>query len=535
MSKPFPTPDNCPHLIIGALSNVNAQDAVTAFARASRKVKSNPNAPFTIEDLTSALAEIDASNRSSESGLRYSIPANPNVFNSKTTFTMNGTSFQFDSTLSDIDVGQIDNENKESAGRVFLAGSIHQLLQWEWQLAADYARACLRLSSNESERDEALNVIAASFAAQGEDLKALDALKKAVEGEWNLALQANLALLAIEANPQLAIEHMSYLVEGATSATDKIRACRTAINLWQSSQSEVTGSSDQDDFEPLPRTFLNSIQTIISSPMISEETFYEFGKFLARVDGVEFKKSGSLEKSKFANSPSGDLVKARIESYDQWLKRLVPVSIGRLETCPWIHDDIDDFVRQINTELFEANPPAIFVNLAFSLLDDGLDCSNRIRIILRGLIILELHNVLKEDTQPSDKFIDWLDEAQRAIKENRLGLDQEENEQLMKLLHNAGNRLCQLVGNALLEEGRKIQPTVTAIQSRMSGFFNRLNAPRAEISKMSREVVGWCQESQKSISKAKSLSNDAELNQVMANLWSSIEGMRKAVVEYRSF
>ena len=64
------TAENCPHLVIGAPSNVKPEDAVAAFARASKRVKSNSDAPFQIEDLTSALATVQSSSRSDESGLK---------------------------------------------------------------------------------------------------------------------------------------------------------------------------------------------------------------------------------------------------------------------------------------------------------------------------------------------------------------------------------------------------------------------------------------------------------------------------------
>ena len=101
--------------------------------------------------------------------------------------------------------------------------------------------------------------------------------------------------VSVEVDPNLAIEHISYLVDGARTASEKIRACSTAIGIWTTSQSEQTGSSDQDNFKPLPRPFLNSIQSIVKSPDISEETFYEYGKFLARVDADEFKNSAEYK------------------------------------------------------------------------------------------------------------------------------------------------------------------------------------------------------------------------------------------------
>ena len=90
MATTFPTVKNCPQLILGAPSNINSQEAVAAFARASKRVKSGENTQFSIEDLTSALSAIEATLRSDESGLKFSVPADPSLFNKSKSFESGG-------------------------------------------------------------------------------------------------------------------------------------------------------------------------------------------------------------------------------------------------------------------------------------------------------------------------------------------------------------------------------------------------------------------------------------------------------------
>jgi hypothetical protein len=116
MVTTFPTVKNCPQLIIGAPSDVSSQDAVAAFARASKRLKNDPHVPFTLEDLTSALSAIEAKNRSDESGLKYSIPADPSVFKKDLTFDFDGEHYKCDSDLSSVDVTQIDTSEKDNVG-----------------------------------------------------------------------------------------------------------------------------------------------------------------------------------------------------------------------------------------------------------------------------------------------------------------------------------------------------------------------------------------------------------------------------------
>ena len=419
---------------------------------------------------------------------------------------------------------------------MFLAASLHNLLQWNWTKAAEYARNCLRLSEIEDERDEALNVLAAALAAQGDGQRALDALKKAVEGKWNLALQANLTLLAVDIDPSLAIEHMAFLVGGAKTFDEKVRAFSTAINVWQKSQSEETGSSDQDDFEPLPRNFLNSIQTIISSPDISEETFYEYGKFLARVDPIEFQKSDAFKKNQYRKSPSMRLIRAKCTDYAEWMNELVPVAVACGDSCPWIQEDVDDFVLMMNRQLIEDEPANWVINLAFSFLDKGLDCSSRGRILLRSFVIIKLPKILKEDAQPSDKFIDWLQEAQRTVQghyRSNLELDEEAKEFIMSMLHRAGDMLCLLTGMPIQETMKTLAPRVLQIEQRMSTFFGRMNAPKLEISRVSRTIVEFCTESITTLNRVRALAGDTEMIDSVSKLANALETMKRTVVKYQ--
>jgi hypothetical protein len=535
MASTFPTVENCPQLILGAPSNVNSQDAVAAFARASKRIKSGENSRFSIEDLTSALSAIEATLRSNESGLKFSVPADPILFDKTKSFEFGGEVFRFDSDLSKFNIEQLDSSMKGSVGQVYLTAAIHQLLLWNWSEASEYARACLRLSDREDERDEALNVIAASLAAQGDDARALDALKKAVEGHWNLALQANLALIAVEIDPDLAIEHISYLVNGARTASEKIRACSTAIGIWTTSQSEQTGSSDQDNFKPLPRPFLNSIQSIVKSPDISEETFYEYGKFLARVDADELQKSGTISKSVHSQSPSAEVIRSRIRGLGYYLEDLVRITARNSSTdIPWLNEEVNGFVRNINANLFQENPEHVHFNLGFSFLKNGLDCSTRERILLRGILILKLSKFLEKDAQPSDKFIEWLSSAQAEVRkfDSNVVLDKEDKETLLNFLLEAGNSLTALIADSIITQGRKLQPEVQSIQHQMTGFLNRIGANRADISNKSRSIVGWCSEATRTLDNAERLIEDKKLKDNLKPVYSSISILKNSIIQY---
>lgn len=520
--------ENCPNLILGAPSGVSAQEAVAAFARASRRIKADSNAPFSIEDLTTALSEVESSNRSKESELTYSIPANISIYQKDAIFVFDGTTVTSDAELSEIDVSQIETIQKPLAAQVFLAAAIKQILLWNWDKASNFARTCLRLSTIEDERDEALNILAASLAVQGDASKALDALKKAVEGEWNLALQTNLAIIATKEDPALAVEHMSHLVAGAVTVLEQIRACRTAIHIWRSSQSEETGSDDDDDFEPLPRVFLNSIQSLIKNPDISEETFYEFGKFLARVDTESFGNSGSLEVSRYGSSPTGQAIKLRLLGPGEFIGGIVEIaSNADVAAYPWIHDEVDQLVRSINSELLEDEPEKLYPAMAFSFLSDGLDCSNRWRIIMRALLVGKLHKLLEDDALPSEVFIKWIEEAQTAVRTNSAILDDDDKEMLTELLANSGNYLAQRFYYIYLGQGQKIESTANSILNMMSTFSGRRRANRSDIGETSGIIINWCSEAATTLNSALKVAVDDEIRQTINRMIGTIQTIKR--------
>jgi len=466
-----------PHLVLGIRSDSSSSDAIVAFARSAKRIKTDINAPFSIEDLTSALSEIETLDRVKQFGLKYSIPANPLVYDFNSSFLHMGEILSPNHDLANVPVSDIAKDEKHNAGRTFLAAAIQVLFQWDWKQSAKHALTCLRLSVIEDERDEALNVLAASLAMRGDGTKALDALKKAVEGQWNLALQTNLALLATKENPDLAIIHMSHLVDGATSETEKLKACRMAISLWATTQTELTGSDDQDDFEPLPRELLNAMYGFIVSPEINEENFFELAQFIARVDADTFLASQSVEKSIHRDSPSAKIVKLRAEGLFAFWNGLIQIG-GKIDsTRPWIAEKVDDLVQQVasvinNSENSDDQSNFSF-NMSFKFLEDGLDCSSRARIIFRAsFVVSAIQNWLGEDATPSTKFITWLSEAKKATELNAHKMAEDQKDLCLSFIAHAGTILAAKYHDSYLETSTKVNHLARQLSQRTTGIFN---------------------------------------------------------------
>ena len=534
MGDPFLNSKTAPCLVLGIPSNANQQDAVTAFALRSRKVKTGSSSAFSIEDLTAALSEIESSFREGSATIRFAIPCNSEVIQYGQTFQAGGISHDHKSDFSKFQSNQISEDQLPAAGLVFLGAALKELLEWNWDVAANCARESLRVSKREDVRDEALNILAAALAMQGDAARALDALKKAVEGQWNISLQTNLALIATELDPSLAIEHMKYIVGGAELISERIMATRMAIQLWKKVQGNETGSDDEDDFSPLPRPLLASIYLLLEDPAISEEDFFELGHFLARVDAEHFKTTSNVQRSKHSRSLSAEAIGARAEGFAEFVARLGGIAAQDSERLrPWIHEQLDSMVSSINSVLVESDSSNSFANLlAFSMIDGGLDCSTFHRIAMRPLLIQQLENMLENNNEPSEKFIKWHNQATRAARSGEAGLTSEQVEILNNLQERAGNVLAFMFHRALLAQGGEIEQAEQQIRQRMTGFFNRMSADRAEVRRVAIQIRDACGVVVKTYDQVIPLASVSELVDDMKGVRQIIQNINSSLFQY---
>jgi len=534
MGDPFLNSKTAPCLVLGVPSNANQQDAVTAFALRSRKVKASSSSAFSIEDLTAALSEIESSFREGSATIRFAIPCNPEVIQNEKTFQARGISFDYRSDFSNFQSNEIPEDQLPDAGFVFLGAALNQLLEWNWEVAANCARESLRVAKREDIRDEALNILAAALAMQGDINRALDALKKAVEGQWNISLQTNLALIATELDPSLAIEHMKFIVGGAGLVAERIMATRMAIQLWRKVQGNETGSDDEDDFSPLPRPLLASIYLLLEDPAISEEDFFELGHFLARVDSEHFKTTSNVQRSKHSRSLSAEAVTARAEGFGEFAERLGGIAAQDSERLkPWIHEQLDSMVGSINSVLVESDSSNSFANLlAFSMIDGGLDRSTFHRIAMRPLLIQQLENMLETNSEPSEKFIKWHNQATRAIRSGEAKLTPEQVDILNNLQERAGNVLAFMFHRALLAQGGEIERAEQQIRQRMTGFFNRMSADKTEVRRVATQIRNACSVAVKAYDQVIPLASVSELVDDMKGVRQAIQNINNSLFQY---
>lgn len=516
--------------MLGIPRSARPDETTVGFARKSKIVKSNADAPFAIEDLTTALALIDKS--SSDGELWFSIPTDPASSDWPRKLSYDGQVVSLDQDLDFLaGVSPTDIEIRELVANFFLSAALDRILNWKWELSAQLARECLRLSGQEKRRDEALNILSAAQLMMGEPERAMAALKKAVDGQWNLALQTNLAIIATELDPELAVEQMSFLIEGAPTVDERLSACRRAIRLWRASQSEWTGSTDEDDFDPLPENVLAAIHTLINSPGIDEETFFDLGLFLARVDGDRLKQSGAMASSPHRGSPSGVLVAARARGFGEYIEELPKAERLLGGGRSWITENLEDFVESVNRDLASDDESSFGRGLAYSYLESGLDCTTAQRIALRGLLVCDLRNVFEGTTdEPNEQFIKWIEDGQRHAA-NWHG-EESEKKFLVDLLDHAGNLLAHFFDVALSAEGGKVEQLANSVVQRTTGFINKLTAKQDEIRGASAIVYSWCSETLTKYERLSRIAKSKEMSDEIARMRRIVDQMRQRISKY---
>jgi hypothetical protein len=489
-------PKNAPYLVLGVHSHANSNEVLNAFALSSRRIKSNSSSVFTIQELTEALDVVQKKTSETSNLLQYSIPANPAVHVQSAEFVILGTEYSATSDFSNLDISSIPEDQRVQAAQTFLSASLHEIFSWNFTKSMEYAKNCLRLSAVEDERDEALNVLAANLAFTGELARSLDALKKAVEGRWNLALQTNLAIVAVEEDPDLAVLQMSFLIDGAQTIAEKLAATRSAISLWTKTQSAETGSEDEDDFAPLPDELLRSIYALIGHPSMTEEEFFDIGMFLARVEGEKFVTSNEFSMAVHNNSLSSEIVRLRAKGIFEFISEIVAIS--RRDTRnekPWIQTQVNDLVDMVTSRLIsDEDETGIGTSLAFKFLDQGLDCSTFARTALRPLLIQQIAPSFDTTNQPNEKFITWYKEASDAISTNLFNAQEERLAILLPLHTHAGNVLGALYHSGIASAGQQIERAANSVNSRMSGFMNRFTANKTAVRSISVEIINGCDE-----------------------------------------
>lgn len=521
------SPSNAPHLYLGVVSHADQASIGAAFAKATRRAKSVADVEITVQDLTSALSAAERRTKS-DLLLQYQAPANPAAVPKVSSCRIGGKEIALDISPSEFLTMEVSEDERESTAIFLLNATLRSLHQWNWAEAVGLGRLCLRLSRVEDTRDEALNLMAAGLAMQNEPHKALDALRQAVAGRWNLNLQANLVLIATSISPADAVEHLSHLILGADTAKERLGASRMAVDLWAQVNKDLTG----DSAPPLPRPVLDSLYELLKLEALSEEEFFDIGLFLAESDEVEFQRRGVVRESPYRSSVSARLIAAASQSFGDYALALVAAEkTGELATRHWLQSRLDEMIASL-VDLFTSEEVSEKpVDFAFGLIDNGLSCETLERISLLSFMIWHLQDVFTDESEvPKDEFVAWIVGAHERVNAAGSFLDRiPEHLALVKeFVQSATNALAFLFYRGAWNQGIQVEQNVNAIiQENQKWFPNRAGMRQASL-----EIINWCDSVSRSCQPLRLRCDDQELLPHLDELLGFVSQFRRAVSSF---
>jgi len=497
---------------------------------ASRRVKNAAAAPFKIENLTAALASVEAGRDTDH--LWYVLPCDQGAILSVPPAEVAGNPMATRQDACAAIGAAVEGTDRDLMGRTMLFHALDGLLAWEFDQALELATESLRLSREEQVRDEALNVMAAAHCMLGSVSKAVAALEHAVEGEWNLALQCNLAIVATDEKPELAVTQMRYLIDSAPDAQSKLNAAMRAIGLWRSVQTELTGSDDSDDHDDIPETLLSAIHSLLGDNGLTEEQFFGLGLFLAENDASGLGRSQSFNKSSYRSGPSGQLIAYRCSGFQDYLDNVVRLAKRAGTSAPFLEEKVEELVQQVNAVMAD-DENLVGAAIALSFVQQGLDVSTAPRIILRSLLTFRVSRQAADSGDvPKTEFIGWLREAKNAIGSVSANSGSEMTEFLVGVTNDAGNFLAAVYVDHFADLIRQVAPLLDAINHQMSGFLRRMGANRQAIGEASRNILSASREALRDIPLLIQVASEPELKSQLGKVRDILNEFEKAARQW---
>jgi hypothetical protein len=459
--------EHAPRLVLGLASTAPKELATTAFAKASQRLKQMSDPPFEKMDLTTALSQLEAHSQD-HLKFEYRVPANGEI-------------------LSSGDEWSGGDLNAQTA----LAASIDLLLQWDWDGAREKAKSVLLSTQRENLRDEALNVIAASLALTGDMEGAIEALKRAVEGEWNYALQQNLGILALQSDPMLAANQSAYWLDSATTTKDREQAIFYVLKMWSNAEGG-------DDFE-VPEKIRISFRTALISGL-TEEMFAQLGLFLARTDANWIITNSEWKEANNNFRAITPMIVARAQGFDEFIDFLASQASSPI---PTIAQSREDFIGYMIDDMFQQDEAMGSASCAIQFIDGGLPCSNNNEALLRILAVREISLYLRDrEEEPSERFIGWLEDAHRYV----LGVtDADLREAIMEILIASSSILTILFVTAREKDIGKFDAALSTIYQMSQRWGGRRRLNKHEAIAIARSTREWADGTEKALTRLRSL------------------------------
>ncbi|MDX8049641.1 hypothetical protein SK571_09650 [Lentzea sp. BCCO 10_0798] len=320
-----------------------------------------------------------------------------------------------------------------------LVATRERLFLADWAGAAREARGCLSHATDEAIRDEAHNLLACALHHLGEHGTALNELEVAIEGEYSVALLANIAVVATHLDRELAARHLTRVVREAPSQAMRANAAMRALRMWQSDGSKIWDGEDVEA-NKLPAMLREPLRTIITQP-ISLEEFREVARVLSRFDAEWLRAPRSLAASPHTGSLEAVFFRAKASEDAYTAIVNVLATITDWDSAPdWIRQERDDLVEQTKEFLIEhiddPDNVAGVVALALARQVTGLSRFDQTCLLLLGVGTLTYHLSFR-DEEIAGSLVDSYTAARQAAA----ALPEDERAKVGSLLDLAQRRI----------------------------------------------------------------------------------------------
>ncbi len=337
-------------------------------------------------------------------------------------------------SLDAVRAGAANTRDSETLGFVSwvcLRAAKVALHAWDWEKARELADLSLQHSQTEAVSDEALNVMAGAYLQLGKSAAAYGALEKALEGEYNSALQSNAVAAAASAAPEQATMLLSRLVSQAPDLDARVAAAKRAIWVWTESQEDA----------PYPADFIKALRGIVVEH-INLDDFTEIASVLADQDTDWFTRERNLADSPHRSAMRTKLLIAREKDFEKYI-RLIARALKKTKRNPdqWIVDRRDFLMEYARDGMHTEQDALWHANIAVEYLDAGGPLDDNLMHELRLLSAREYCFAMDNDSYLKDERVAEALSSWRALQ-SVTGDDSE--------------RLRNVAGNCMTVVGRNL-------------------------------------------------------------------------------
>lgn len=294
-----------------------------------------------------------------------------------------------------------------------LRGSLEAIWQGKWPEACELAKHALAASPDEATSDESRNLLACALWMMDDQTAAAAALAHAVEGEHNINLQTNFALVAgasgDDGDKWAASRELARVADDAGRFDQSLNALWKAVGLWN----EIPAGTEQGDRPPEE---LISVLRRFATEQTDEEEHDRIMAFLSWSDSGWLADRSNTASSQWSASHRHAYRCARAQGPAEGIvamRKLFADSPAEAER-EWARAELASTCEGLVSSLVDRDEPSIGLAMwAFDFCDAGLPIDEALsfRMTVMGVDVATRAVVADGDGYPSESLWSRLDAA----------------------------------------------------------------------------------------------------------------------------